>query len=113
MKPGEPRDIIVTVPKDDVTYTRDAKLGYRFNDFTRAHWRLPNEPRRFIQTESRVGFVWDGAIRAVAEEAFLDDEGGTTVVVWKVSKVYFCRPIPMKGFRGFRYYDLSNYEVRT
>ena len=101
-------DIIVTVPKDEVRHFLEDKLDVeRFN---MCWWYLPSTPRNFNYND-RVGFVINGALRYIAENAWLDFDGAgdgvTAMACFRPENVWQCEPIEMKGFRGFRYYPLG------
>lgn len=100
-------DIIVTVPKHEIEHCKQSKFGLD-GLFDRAWWRLPTWPKRFEQMVDRIGFVIEGAIRFIATDAWLDEREDAPVVEWDVESIKEIEPIPMKGFRGFRYYDLPD-----
>ena len=103
--------IIVTVPKADINYCMKDKFAFGDEDpCIEAWWYLSGTPRQLDDEYSfRIGFVFDGGIRVVAD-AWLDDEGNPT---W--CPVHCCEIelIPMKGFQGFRYYDLDDVKIVT
>lgn len=108
------RDIIVTTPRREMeTAAEEARGciesggGYYFRTFH----HLPKD----IEVGSRVFYVEDGYVRGYAlvnEINRGDMRCGTTGRVWDGNHVImlanswtWVRPIPMRGFQGWRYYE--------
>lgn len=120
----------MTVPKSKQDYVLSKKFKFKGPGFI--WWSLPQLPRESIMLDpppsvtwvrlERCYFVWDGAVRAWHEiEDFIDGDGfaiqgparfsdpvpGPAVVLTSMHH-RLEKPIPMKGFRGFRYYEPRN-----
>lgn len=110
------RDIIVTTPKSEMANAAAeaaalAAEGYE-GFYFRAFSHIPN-----VQRGSRVYYVEDGFVRGYALVSHVSAQDGTqcdtTNRLWKgVGTVFmsastwtWIRPIPMKGFQGYRYAD--------
>jgi hypothetical protein len=98
------RDIVVTIPKSklaeveaeeaDVERRLASGEGEDLNLYYGQMGRVPKVPIR------RIYFVWNDAVRAYHE--VLSVEGPR---IWMKAKIHTVDPIPMKGFRGYRYYQ--------
>ncbi len=118
---SDPTAIVVTVPKSQQDYV----LGTKFTQGSGyIYWRLPQLPRaleapRWSQVSYRY-FVWDGAVRSrFSIMDFIDKDGwpvwdlsppnidvpGPAVLLFATSHHRLEEPVPMKSFRGFRYYE--------
>ena len=102
--------IVVTIPKDEVAAVEAEELETE-NDIINKNfkrgdtyywWSLSSLP---VGEPKKIYFVWGGAVRAYH-------------VIWRINRykrriemdtvIYNLKnPIPMKGFRGFRYFDES------
>lgn len=113
------RDIIVTTPKSEIgnaaaeaeACKRDGG-GYYFRQFH----ALP----RGVGVGSRVFYVEDGYVRGFAAVSAVREKGGTircdttgrtwggegrAFLVMRADSWNWIRPIPMRGFQGWRYFD--------
>lgn len=96
------RDIVVTIPASKLAEVdaeeRDvARMASEGKTDVLFYWqmgRLPKEQPR------RVYFVWNEAVRAYHDVAHMDREQGC---IFLYTQIHEIQPIPMKGFRGFRY----------
>lgn len=90
------RSIVVTIPKNRVREVEaeeagnTAGLGY--------YWQMGRLPK---ETPSRIYFAWDGAVRAYHEVTGMDRDAGQILMDPTIHDI---DPVPMGGFRGFRYY---------
>jgi len=109
-------DIVVTIPKSKLKQVEEEEKalsdaiskGEKWNFF----WSLGRMPKRVKDLE-RCYFLWDGAIRAYHDIVDLDEDmtcehtgqfyPGVCLVL--DPKIHEIKPIPMKGFQGFRYYE--------
>lgn len=90
------RSIVVTIPKNRVREVEaeeagnTAGLGY--------YWQMGRLPK---ETPSRIYFAWDGAVRAYHDVTGMDRDAGRILMDPTIHDI---DPVPMGGFRGFRYY---------
>lgn len=100
-------DIMVTIPKTRLKQVeqeeREVAEGLARGEKWTYHWdmgRLPAE----IEKGDRVYFVWNGAVRAwhkvIEIEPPWTDNGCR---LWLDPVIHKIEPVPMMGFRGFRY----------
>ncbi len=101
-------DIVVTIPK-----------GYfdENGQYAKTHFSIGRHPKRWNEDPvhpSTIFFVYEGAVRYWADLETLCDEDMTCEVTgkkWKGLNLNFScfkemkRPVPMTGFRSFRYLD--------
>jgi hypothetical protein len=97
------RDIIVTIPKSKLAEVEaeEADVERRLaageaEDLLLYYWQMGRVPKNPIR---RIYFVWDNAIRAYHEVLSVEEPR-----IWMKAKIHPIEPIPMKGFRGYRYY---------
>lgn len=103
-------DIVVTIPKSrlaEVTKEEErVAAGVQKGEKWRYYWNLPTVPKK-AEVGDRCYFVWEGAIRAWHE--ITDIEWGwedEPPMLWMKPEIHKLRkPLSMKGFRGFRYFD--------
>lgn len=112
-------NIVVTIPKKMLPQIeREEKLVRKLERHGTPctfFWKIGRKPKKLIPGD-RCYFVWDGAVRAwhtvigFAKDVKCDMTGilhsGICVVLG--SKINEIEPVPMKGFRGFRYYGKSD-----
>ncbi|KKL14658.1 hypothetical protein LCGC14_2513440 [marine sediment metagenome] len=72
----------------------------------RYFWKMGRLPKK---KPRRVYFLWDGAVRAYHKTLLMEggDCGfinGNMTRIWLRPEIYDIDPIPMKSFRGFRYF---------
>jgi hypothetical protein len=97
--------IIVTIPKNRLTEVEreEAEVARRLAAGEKDimyYWTIPTEPMRRVE---RIYFVWDGAVRAWHE--IIEIERIDDVRVYMKPEIHKLKnPIPMKGFRGWRYF---------
>jgi hypothetical protein len=112
------RDIIVTTPKSEMKNAakeaQDARLAGPDSCYFRA---LPTSPRGLLAGVSRIFYVEDGYVRGFGvidtgnngKYSHCDTTGrdwyGKCTVVTRASSWKWIKPIPMKGFQGWRYFD--------
>ena len=110
--------IIVTIPKtrlkdvqkeeEDVKrWSEEGKAAYYF-------WSLARRPKN-LQKGDRCYFVWDGAMReyhivcGFAQDMTCETTGryypGFSIILRP--EIHEIEPVPMKSFRGFKYYKES------
>lgn len=111
--------IVVTIPKVRLAYVEreEARVqaaiadcapgkGYEETGW-RYFWKMGRLPKK---KPTRVYFLWGGAVRAYHETLFMEggDCGflnGNITRIWLRPEIYEIAPIPMKSFRGFRYFQ--------
>lgn len=97
------RDIVVTIPasklKDVEVEEREvAKRVERGERDINYYWSMGRLPK---EQPERIYFLWDGAVRAYHNVVSMDREGGRIYMQTEIHKLD--APMPMTGFRGFRY----------
>ena len=103
-EPTGGRDIVVTIPKlrlREVEAEEQANkqgLGY--------YWEMGRLPR---EQPRRIYFVWDDAVRAYHDVTGMDHSSGRILMR---PEIHHVTPIPMSGFRGFRYYAARSMELQ-
>lgn len=77
-----------------------------------AGWRYFWSMGRLPKTRpARVYFLWDGAVRAYHEVLFMEGgdgdyfTGASSPRIWMRPEIRRIKPVPMRPFRGFRYFD--------
>lgn len=99
--------IIVTIPKSRLAAVEkeEAQVARAIADGERDiiyYWTLPTEP---VRRAERIYFVWNGAMRAYHDLIEINHEDG--VRAYMKPEIHHIKPVPMKGFRGWRYYQVS------
>lgn len=105
-----PRDIVVTIPRArlDAVHAEEAEVAQRTNAGEQGiqyYWQLGRLPR--VQPR-RIYFVWDGAVRAYHDVTGMADNR-----VYMDPTIHSVDPVPMHGFRGFRYYEPKQAGLHT
>lgn len=109
-------DIVVTIPKNRLETVEEEESrvveGLKKGEKWHFFWSLGRMPKRADDLE-RCYFLWGGAIRAYHNIDWFDEDmecehtgnfyEGVCVVLDPI--IHNIKPIPMKGFRGFRYYE--------
>lgn len=109
------RDIVVTTPKqsieiaaEEAEYCIKNKFGYYF--------RVLNSSPKNVNISSKVFYVEDGYVRGFAEvfkihfgQMTCEITGkiwkGNCILVMSASSWCWIKPIKMKGFQGYRYFN--------
>lgn len=116
-------DIVVTIPKAKLAKVEaEERRVQRAMARGETGWRYFWKMRRFPkELPWRVYFLWDGAVRAYHETLFVEvrtsnpmlrfwtnmAEAENPTRIWLKPKIHEIPPIPMKPFRGFRYFQRS------
>jgi hypothetical protein len=100
--------IVVTIPKNRINQVEaeEADVARRMEAGEKDiiyWWSIPTEP---VNRVERIYFVWDGAVRAWHEIIEINHENG--VRVYMKPEIHTLKdPIPMKGFQGWRYFEVA------
>lgn len=97
------RSIVVTIPKHKLSeiQAEEADVARRQSSGERGinyYWEMGRLP---AEVPSRIYFVWDGAVRAYHEVTGIDRAAGRLYMDTTIHSMP--APMPMQGFRGFRY----------
>ena len=110
-------DIVVTVPKSEYANIQEEetwaeKQGPSNESGACCFWKVSRLPKRLAPGD-RVYFVQNGHIDNYNEFWYFEEEGYECEVtgrfwegpllVMKVPSIRLKKPVPMKGFQGFRY----------
>jgi len=109
-------DIVVTIPKTRLKLVEEEEArvaeGMKKGEDWMYFWSIPTEPRNAGHGD-RMYFVWEGAVRAYHVILGFDENRRCDhsrvlfpglVAVLK-PEIHEIKPVPMKGFRGYRYID--------
>jgi hypothetical protein len=99
------RDIVVTIPKsklaeveaEEAEVSRQLLLGKETELTIGYFWAMAKVPKGDLR---RIYFVWNDAIRAYHNVTRVDQDR-----IYMSATIYEIEPIPMKGFRGYRYFQ--------
>jgi hypothetical protein len=100
-------DVIVTIPKrrlaEVAAEEEQVKKWLAEGENGVVYWWALARPPRKLEDGDRCYFVWDGAIRAWHEVLYVEEDydGRAKLILDPV--IHSIEPVPMKGFRGFRY----------
>lgn len=108
-------DIVVTIPKKESANIEKEEEWAEENKDTAAicFWKVSNEPRK-LNAGDRVYFVENGMITSYNIFKYCDWDLTCEVtgrewpglnLVMEIPTAILKKPVPMKGFRGFRYME--------
>jgi len=108
-------DIVVTIPKKEAANIEKEERWAEENKYTtaRCFWKVSGVPKK-LKRGDRVYFVENGMITSYNEFMYCDWDLTCDVtgrewpglnLVMDIPAVILKKPVPMKGFRGFRYIE--------
>lgn len=98
--------ILVTIPKSrlEAVEQEEADVAKRIANGEQGisyYWTLSSAPKN---TPEQIWFLWNGAVRAYHD--VISIEKGNPVKLYMKPEIHMLdKPIPMKGFQGWRYFD--------
>lgn len=110
---GDPCNIVVTIPSKELknVESEEEKVEKMVSQGEKGWvywWRISSMPRK--KNVKRIYFLWDGAVRAYHEVMYISpcglNTGGPEVIM--LPKIHKINPIPMKPFRGYKYFNVEN-----
>lgn len=114
-------DIIVTIPKNKFKDIEKEEAWAKKHKNAQCFWKISKIPKK-LKKGDKVYFIENGAIKSYNIFIGIDEDCKCEVtgtewpglnLIMEAPSITLKKPIPMKGFRGFRYYKKLHKDARN